>query len=196
MASCELRIGNVLRHTRTMSSFQPFEQAMQALTRRIASRNLLHESLVMRLLHHVATQASEALDAPLRPHGLNTTLWTSLLVIYGAEGHRLRPSDLSVFMNSSRTNSTRVANALTQLGYVSREPSMEDGRQYFLQLTPTGKTLVADNLPSRREYVRHMLDNFTEQDMDELERLLRRLSDTLDNLSAKRPSPLDDETPT
>ena len=57
----------------------------------------------------VAARLGDHMDAPLREHGLNSTLWTSLVVIYASEQHRLKPSDLSVFMNSSRTNSTRVA---------------------------------------------------------------------------------------
>ncbi|OWT75777.1 MULTISPECIES: MarR family transcriptional regulator [unclassified Achromobacter] len=157
------------------SSFEPFEQAMRDLAQRLASRQQLRESVLSRLVLHVATRMADSMDEPLKSHGLNTTLWTSLVVIYAAEGHRLKPSELSVFMNSSRTNSTRVAKELERQGFVERIGSELDRRQVFLQLTPRALEFVKENMPRRRTQLKEMFEGFEPQEVDELERLLRKL---------------------
>lgn len=157
------------------SSFEPFEQAMDELALRLASRHQLRESVISRLFMHVATRLGDHMDAPLREHGLNSTLWTSLVVIYASEQHRLKPSDLSVFMNSSRTNSTRVARELERQGYVTRVAGESDRRQLFLQLTPKAQDFVRQYLPRRRTQLKSLFANFEASEIDELERLLRKL---------------------
>ncbi|MFC4275895.1 MarR family transcriptional regulator [Achromobacter aloeverae] len=157
------------------SSFEPFEQAMRDLAQRLASRQQLRESVLSRLVLHLATSMADYMDEPLRAHGLNSTLWTSLVVIYAAEGHRLKPSELSVFMNSSRTNSTRVAKELERQGFVERFGSEQDRRQVFLQLTPKALDFVKENMPRRRAQLKEMFEPFEPGEIDELERLLRKL---------------------
>lgn len=157
------------------SSFEPFEQAMRDLAQRLASRQQLRESVLSRLILHVATIMADSMDAPLKKHGLNSTLWTSLVVIYAAEGHRLKPSELSVFMNSSRTNSTRVAKELERQGFVERIGSELDRRQVFLQLTPKAMAFVTENMPRRRVQLKEMFEGFEPEEVDEFERLLRKM---------------------
>jgi MarR family transcriptional repressor of emrRAB len=157
------------------SSFEPFEQAMRDLALRLASRQQMRESVISRLFTHVAARLGEHMDAPLRDHGLNSTLWTSLVVIYANAGHRLQPSELSVFMNSSRTNSTRVARELERQGYVERIAGESDRRQVFLQLTPKALAFVRQYLPRRRAQLKSLFANFEPAEIDELERLLRKL---------------------
>jgi MarR family transcriptional repressor of emrRAB len=162
------------------SSFQSFEQAMQDLSRRLASRATLRESVIVRLFQHVAQRLNDFMDEPFREHGLNTTLWTSLVVIYASPEHRLKPSELSVFMNSSRTNSTRVARQLQEHGLVDRQADASDGRQLFLRLTRKGVAFVESFLPARRAHIREALEDFSAAEVDELERLLRKLLHKLD----------------
>lgn len=153
---------------------------MQDLSRHLSSHGAMRESVIARLFQHVALRLSDYMDAPFREHGLNTTLWTSLVVIYASKDHRLKPSELSVFMNSSRTNSTRVARELERHGFVARMADQADRRQLFLQLTKKGVTFVEDHLPSRRAYITGLLDEFDAREVDELERLLRKLLHKLD----------------
>jgi MarR family transcriptional repressor of emrRAB len=156
------------------SSFEPFEQAMRDLALRLSSRQQLHESVLSRLFLHVAGRLSEHMDEPLKVNGLNSTLWTSLVVIYAAPGHRLKPSELSIFMNSSRTNSTRVAKELERQGFVDRIGSEEDRRQVFLQLTPKAEAFVKESLPRRRNQLKALFSNFEPAETVEFERLLRK----------------------
>lgn len=147
---------------------------MRDLALRLSSRQQLHESVLSRLFLHVAGRLSEHMDEPLKAHGLNSTLWTSLVVIYAAPGHRLKPSELSIFMNSSRTNSTRVAKELERQGFVDRIGSEEDRRQVFLQLTPKAEAFVKDSLPRRRNQLKDLFSHFEPAETAEFERLLRK----------------------
>jgi MarR family transcriptional repressor of emrRAB len=162
------------------SSFDPFEQAMRDLSSRLSSGSLLHESVLSRLFIHVATRLSDHMDEPLKDHGLNTTLWTSLVVIYASTDQRLKPSELSIFMNSSRTNSTRVAKELERQGFVKRVGSEEDRRQIFLQLTAKGTAFVKTYLPARRAQLKGLFSDFDAPEIANLEQLLRKLLRTLD----------------
>ncbi|HWK61325.1 MAG TPA: MarR family transcriptional regulator [Eoetvoesiella sp.] len=162
------------------SSFQSFEQAMQSLSQRLSSRSLMRESVILRLFQHVALRLNDYMDAPFKEHGLNATLWTSLVVIYASPDRCLKPSELSVFMNSSRTNSTRVARELQRHGFVRRSADSNDRRQVLLKMTPKGAKFVETLMPSRGTYVKQALQEFNAQEVDELERLLRKLLDKLD----------------
>lgn len=153
---------------------------MRDLAQRMSARGAMRESVIARLLQHVALQLTDYMDAPFKEYGLNTTLWTSLVVIYASKNHCLKPSELSVFMNSSRTNSTRVARELERHGFVDRIADESDRRQLFLQLTPKGLAFVESLLPTRRVHIKRALEEFTRQEVDELERLLRKLSQKLD----------------
>ncbi|HEU0230893.1 MAG TPA: MarR family transcriptional regulator [Burkholderiaceae bacterium] len=153
---------------------------MDDLSRRLSSRRALRESVVARLLQHVATKLGDYLDASLRDDGLNTTLWMSLLLIYASPDHRLKPSELSVFMNSSRTNSTRVSRELQRHGLVDSIPDEHDKRQQFLELTLKGSTFVEHALPARRQHVQHALGGLTPAEIAELERLLHKLLHRVD----------------
>jgi MarR family transcriptional repressor of emrRAB len=128
----------------------------------------------------VATCLSDYMDEPLKDHGLNTTLWTSLVVIYASPNHRLKPSELSIFMNSSRTNSTRVAKELERQEFVKRVGSEEDRRQIFLQLTAKGMGFVKTYLPARRVLLKGLFSDFEPSEIASLEHLLRKLLHKLD----------------
>ncbi|WP_165930905.1 MarR family transcriptional regulator [Paralcaligenes ureilyticus] len=153
---------------------------MRDLSRRLSSRGVMRESVIARLIQHVASALNDYMDEPFKAHGLNTTLWTSMVVIYASQNHCLKPSELSVFMNSSRTNSTRVARELQRHGFVNRVADENDRRQLFLQLTPKGVTFVETFLPTRRAYIKHALEEFTAKEVDEFERLLHKLLHKLD----------------
>lgn len=159
------------------SSFDPFEQAMRDLSRRLGSDgdNPLQQAVLSRLLQHTALRLTDALDAPLRPHGLNSTLWTALVVIYSSQDHELMPSALSVFMNSSRTNITRVSRELTKQGFVRRIASAHDGRQVLLQLTGKGRRFVEDHLPLRRAQMTRIFAAFDAAELKQFEALARKL---------------------
>lgn len=157
------------------SSFDAFEQAMQGLSHRLSSHGTMREAVIARLFQHTGARLNDYLDAPFKPHGLNATSWTSLVVIYASKDRRLKPSELSVFMNSSRMNSTRVARQLERHGLTRRVADQADGRQLFLEITRKGIAFVESQLPLRRRHLEQAFDGFAPEEVDQLQRLLRKL---------------------
>ncbi|CAM3624922.1 MarR family transcriptional regulator [Castellaniella denitrificans] len=162
------------------SSFDAFEQAMQGLSHRLSSRGMMREAVIARLFQHTGARLNDYMDAPFKPHGLNATLWTSLVVIYASKERRLKPSELSVYMNSSRMNSTRVARQLERHGLTRRVADQTDGRQLFLELTRQGIAFVESQLPQRRQHLKKAFEGFTPDEVDQLQHLLRKLLDNLE----------------
>src|SRR5688572_15615347 len=96
-------------------SFLPFEHAIGELAKRLPGA-AHREAILTRLIQRITAGMNERFDAPLRKHGLNQTTFTALSVLYGSPGYTRKPSELSVFMLSSRTNITRVADELERKG--------------------------------------------------------------------------------
>jgi MarR family transcriptional repressor of emrRAB len=59
----------------------------------------------------------------------------------------LRPSDLSVSLDATRTQVTRLLDALAQRKLVARAPSREDRRAFNLKLTAAGERKLARCMP-------------------------------------------------
>jgi len=155
-------------------SFKPFEAAIERVAKRVKA-TAPQEVVLTRLYHHVYTRLIEYYDEFLKSHSLNLTAWMALIMIYASEDHSLKPSELSTCMNSSRTNSTRVADELVEKGWVERLPCQTDRRQLYLQLTEQGVAFVQDLLPQMRDRHRLLWSTFNKDDKETMDRLLRKL---------------------
>ena len=160
-------------------SFQPYEQAMNELAKRLPG-SARREAILTRLLQRVTARMNERFDATLHAHGLNQTTFTALGVLYASPGYSRKPSELSVFMISSRTNITRVADELEKKGLIERRPDPQDRRQLDLRLTPRGRECVRTVLPRRRAQLVELWAPFPETERQALEALLRKLLAQLD----------------
>mgnify|MGYP003602168290 FL=1 len=79
-------------------------------------------------------------------------------------------------------NVTRVADELEKNGWVTRQPSAEDGRKIALCLTPTAHALIAEVLPQLRDHQRQLWSGFSEVEKVAMEALLRKLLTQLEGL--------------
>jgi MarR family transcriptional regulator, negative regulator of the multidrug operon emrRAB len=155
-------------------SFQPFESAVHQVARRIKGTPT-QEVLLTKLLHHVDTRLTDYHDGILKQSGLTHTVWTALIMLYASENGGLKPSELSVFMDSSRTNATRLADELVAKGWVERCPCADDRRQIYLQLTKKGLTFVESQYPALRERHSRLWAAFSKTEKQTMEALLRKL---------------------
>jgi MarR family transcriptional repressor of emrRAB len=160
-------------------SFQPFEHALRELARRLPGTPR-REAILTRLIQLINARINESADAPLREFGLNQTTFTALGVLYGSPGYTRKPSELSVFMISSRTNITRVADDLVRKGLVARVPDETDRRQLNLTLTRKGRETIRKILPRRRRQLAAQWAPLARAEQDDLERLQRKLLASLD----------------
>ena len=156
------------------SSFGPIEAGIERVARR-ASGMPRREVLVTRLYFHVYLKMSETYNRSLRRHGLNTTSWAALMMIYASPDNQVFPSELSRVVSSSSTHATRLADELVEKGLVSRRACGEDRRKMILSLTRKGVALIEKLLPEHRVLLGRIWKVFSEADLRRLETLLRKL---------------------
>lgn len=76
---------------------------------------------------------------------------------------------------------TRIVNALTEQGFVSRSPRPEDGRQVQIAITPAGETVLAEARSQRTAWLAQRVAGLSDED-----RLtLSRAAHIMQEMSAK-----------
>lgn len=70
---------------------------------------------------------------------------------------------------------SRAAQALAKRRLITRAPHEHDGRSHHLILTAEGERLFDDIAPAAIEYERLIVNNFTEQEIETLHGLLKRV---------------------
>lgn len=153
--------------------FKCFEDGIDNVARRFPG-SPRQEVLLTRLYYHVFKSLNDDINQSLGQHGLNSTTWFALLMLYGSGENAINPSDLSHAMVSSRTNITRLADELVEKGWVERRDCKDDRRRVFLSLTPEGEALVEKVLPLQRAHVRALWQGFAPAELKSLEKLLRK----------------------
>ena len=107
-----------------------------------------------------------------------TTVETFCVEIINALGHRT-VNEFSSFVNISPPNAAYKINSLIQKGYVTKEQSPDDKREYHLSVTQ--KYFDYCNISQR--YLTTVLDRvkerFPQEDVDKLEEMLDVISDEL-----------------
>ena len=68
---------------------------------------------------------------------------------------------------------TRIVNALTDQGFVSRTPHPEDGRQILACITPAGKAVLNEARSQRTAWLAHRVAGLSEEDRRTLSRAAR-----------------------
>ncbi|HJV06878.1 MarR family transcriptional regulator [Paludibacterium denitrificans] len=155
-------------------SFHQLEQAIERVESRFPGVPR-QEVILTRLYYHIMPRLTGYLNESLKAHGLNETVWMALLAMYACPKQSLYPSDISDTLDSSRTNATRIADELVKNGWAARIPSAEDRRKILLELTPEGVQFVESQLPLARDNHRKLWADFSLEEQQQLEGLMRKL---------------------
>jgi MarR family transcriptional repressor of emrRAB len=105
------------------------------------------EILATRLLMRAAALLRVRMDAALAGEDIDMRGYLAMAAISLHAGRALRPSYLSVSLDATRTQITRVLDALAGRGLVVRAPALEDGRALNLTLTAAGRRKLARCMP-------------------------------------------------
>jgi MarR family transcriptional repressor of emrRAB len=105
------------------------------------------DTLTLRLLMLLGRELSALLEGALRPHDLNDTDFRILICLVSQPDGAACPSDLCAFVAQSPANMTRVADALSQRGLITRTTSEQDRRRTMLRITPQGEALAYSLMP-------------------------------------------------
>jgi len=150
-------------------------------------KHIAKQDIVLsRLYHHINNRLLDYFDEHLKPRGLNLTTWTALIVLYSRAGQMVRPSELSSYLQSSRTNITRVTDELVNAGLIERQPDEVDRRQLLLRLTQKGLDTVTELQAVQTRKHEALWSGFDATEKNEMEALLRKLLGQLDGMRQDR----------
>ncbi len=123
---------------------------------------------MMRTFSRMHRRIEIALDL----HGLTLAQFDVLVALRGAEG--LRQQDLARHLLVTKGNVCLVLDRMQANGWVERRPDPDDGRAHRLYLTPQGKALVTQAIPTQRALVQQATEQFLPSEQQLLLRLLER----------------------
>jgi DNA-binding MarR family transcriptional regulator len=90
-----------------------------------------------------------------------------------------RPSDLATFFGIGKPTLSRQVQMLERLGLVERTPDPTDGRAVRLTLSPSGLERVHAARQARRERLHERLQDWSQDDIEQLAGLVSRLNASL-----------------
>lgn len=155
-------------------SFSPCEQAVDTIACRMPG-SPREEVLLTRLYFHIQPYLVGFFNESLKQFDINETMWMALMVLYSRPHQTISPSELSDALAFSRTNATRVVDDLCERGLLQREPSPQDRRKTDLRLTDAGLAFIARVAPVQRERLRELWQDFSTDEKQQLDFLLRKL---------------------
>jgi MarR family transcriptional repressor of emrRAB len=133
----------------------PFEDNLRRALERHADAPV-PEILATRLLMRAAVLLRARMDAALADEGIDLRGYLALATIGLYKAQALRPSDLSVSLDATRTQVTRLLDALAEQKLVTRAPSPDDRRALNLALTAAGERKLARCMPKMHAVYRQV----------------------------------------
>lgn len=134
-----------------------------------------------RLLLTVHALLKERVDEGLKTtKGISYDDYDVLITINESAGQRLRLSELAELTLFSHSGISRCVTRLEAEGLLRRERSETDGRGYYACLTRAGRQSLLEMWPRYRRLIeRDFSSKMTEEEAEQLAKLLHRLIDSL-----------------
>jgi DNA-binding MarR family transcriptional regulator len=125
----------------------------------------------------ILARRTRALNARLRPYGLDYTRWRVLAVLQEHSGATMgRLSDLT---SVDRTTLTRTLGLMEKAGLVARRERASDRRSIAISLTAKGRRLFARILPLALLETDRALTGFSPAEIGALRDRLKRMAENL-----------------
>ena len=135
-----------------------------------------------RLLLHSAAYLERRVNEALVPFALHMKEYLALNLLVDAVHEPLRPSSLSVSLNATRTQVTRLLDGLEQRGLLVRSADAQDRRSLQLLLTPDGVALLARAMPVVQAVYLEIWSSIGEAATHQMQEQLRRVHDRLQTM--------------
>ncbi|MFT4173658.1 MAG: MarR family transcriptional regulator [Rhodocyclaceae bacterium] len=101
-----------------------------------------------RLIFRVATHLDRHIDAALAPFGIDRRQYLLLAMLVSARDvSTITPSELGTTLDATRTQITRLLDALEAKSLVRRLHTRKDRRSLAIELTTTGSSLIGKAAP-------------------------------------------------
>ena len=147
-------------------------------------KQLLDAVAASRLLLHSAVLLEQRVNEALAPHALHMKEYLALNLLADSVHEPLRPSSLSVSLDATRTQVTRLLDGLEQRGLVVRSADAQDRRSLQLRLTPEGSALLALAMPLVQAVYVQIWSSIGDAGTHAMQQQLRLVHDRLQNMDA------------
>ena len=125
----------------------------------------------------ILARRTRAINARLRPHGVDYTRWRVLAVLQEHSGATMgRLADLT---SVDRTTLTRTLGLMEKAGLVVRRERKSDRRSLAISLTAKGRRMFARILPLTLVESDRAVTGFSSEEIGTLRDRLRRMADNL-----------------
>ena len=124
------------------------------------------------LVKQIHDAVGRKLNNSLRESGLTNVQLGTLIALEHAEGHRLKMKDLEKIFKVSQPTITGIVDRLLEKGFVRTLKSPEDRRIRLVELTGEGLKKARHEYDVMKETDLAMLNGLSEQEQDELHRML------------------------
>src|SRR5262245_48302391 len=125
-----------------------------------APPSLVNPARATRLLFHAAHRLEARMNHVLEPYGLVLAEYVALAIMSAKGDGPVRPSQLSVSLDATRTQVTRLLDGLEQRGLLQRNPSAQDRRGFDVVPTAAGAKLLAKAAPAVHQAYREVWSAF------------------------------------
>ena len=149
-------------------SFSLTEQAIEKLVKYVPDAPV-EEIKLVRLLHSVGYVLDHGFCQSLKPLDLNQSEWLTLLFLFSEEKKYFAPSELAKSLNCSRTNATRLIEALRKREFVHCVANSSDRRKIQVCFSSTGRAFIEQHLPDQFDNVKKQFNEiFTSDEMEQM----------------------------
>jgi DNA-binding MarR family transcriptional regulator len=125
----------------------------------------------------ILARRTRAINARLRPYGVDYTRWRVLAVLQEHSGATMgRLADLT---SVDRTTLTRTLGLMEKAGFVIRRERKNDRRSLAISLTARGRRMFARILPLTLAETDRAVTGFSSEEIGTLRDRLRRMADNL-----------------
>jgi DNA-binding MarR family transcriptional regulator len=125
----------------------------------------------------ILARRTRALNARLRPHGLDYSRWRVLAVLQEHSGATM--GELADLTSVDRTTLTRTLGLMDSAGLIARREGKNDRRSLSISLTAKGRRMFARILPLTLAETERALTRFSAEEIGVLRDWLRRMADSL-----------------
>lgn len=126
------------------------------------------EILLSRTLFRAASLLQQRINEALAPCDMNLAQYLAMTMLLVDDGAPSNPSDVSLLLDMTRTQVTRLMDGLEQQGWISREMDHDDRRRMKLALTETGRAQLKRAAPLVHEMYRQAWQPFEGDDQHQI----------------------------
>lgn len=137
------------------------------------------EILLSRTLFRAASLLQQRINEALAPCNMTMAQYLAMAMLMVDDGAPTNPSEVSILLDMTRTQVTRLMDSLEAEGWITRRMDNEDRRRMMLALTEEGKAQLKRAAPLVHEMYREAWSPFPGDDKSSISSHLAHFYDGL-----------------